>query len=343
MKTQFCADSTFVMAIAARRLLLFFFIPLVAAGADASLWRFVHPKAKALVGIQWSKVQRSEVGRWIQQRWINGESVPGIEFLPDIDEVLISSAGPAAGSDSGEPQLLIAIRGRFDLARVQQLLVRQGHRAQTFGTVPIYRPAAKGSTDPAFALLSSEIILVGDIQALYATIERSKLPVSEEDDEGFLGRAQLLATRYDCWAVMSEPGAMKDFLFASLAGKTLSSESQGFQAGISVKDGLAIDVVLSSRTERGARTVAAKLNRMLKASAKADGAPEYSALFQKLQISPDHTNVFITLRMNRQETAASLKVTPAPAPTVEASHTGERKVIRIEGLDEGVREVIVKP
>jgi hypothetical protein len=331
------------MAIGTRRLLLFLFIPLLAAGADASLWRFVHPNAKALVGIQWSKVQQSEVGRWIQQRWINGESVPGIEFLPDIDEVLISSPGPAAGSDSGEPLLLIAIRGHFDLARVQQVLVRQGHRAQTFGTVPIYRPAAKGSTDPAFALLSPEIILVGDIQALYATIERSRLPVSEEDDEGFLGRAQLLATRYDCWAVMSEPGAMKDFLFASLAGKTLSSESQRFQAGISVKDGLAIDVVLSSRTERGARTVAAKLNRMLKASAKSDGAPEYSALFQKLQISSDHTNVFITLRMNQQETAASLKVPLAAPPTVEASHAAERKVIRIEGLDEGVREVIVKP
>jgi hypothetical protein len=313
---------------------------LFAAGPDASLWRFVHPKSKALVGIQWSKVQQSEVGRWIQQRWINGESIPGIEFLPDIQEVLISSPGPAAGSDHGDPLLLIAIRGHFDLPKVQQLLLRQGHRAQTFGTVPVYGPGAKGSTEPSFALLSSEIILVGDLPSLYATIERSKLPLSEDDDEGFLGRAQLLATRYDCWAIMSEPGAMKDFLFASLAGKTLSSESQGFEAGISVKDGLAIDVVLTWQTERGARTVAAKLNRMLKASTKDSAAPEYAALFQKLHISSEQTSVFITLRMNRQETAASLKIPPVTTPNV---HAAENRVIRIEGLDEGVREVVVKP
>jgi hypothetical protein len=315
--------------------------PLLAGGPDASLWRFIHPNAKALVGIQWSKVQQSEVGRWIQQRWINGESIPGIEFLPAIQEVLISSPGPAAGSDDGDPPLLIAIRGHFDLAKVQQqLLVGQGHRAQMFGTVPVYRPAAKGSTEPSFALLSSEIILVGDLHSLYSTIERSRLPASEDDDEGFLGRAQLLATHYDCWAIMSEPGAMKDFLFASLAGKTLSSESQGFEAGISVKDGLAIDVVLTSRSERGARTLCAKLNHMLKSSTKDGASPEYGALFQKLQITSDHTSVFITLRMNRQETAASLKI-PQVAPT--PTHAAANKVIRIEGLDEGVREVVLKP
>jgi hypothetical protein len=333
------------MGTGTRKLLLFLFcwlalaeMPLFPAAADASLWRFVHPQSKALVGIQWAKVRESEVGRWVQERWINGESIPFVEFLPDIQEVLISSPGSAAGPDS-DPLLLIAMRGKFDLARVQQLLVRQGHRAQTFGTVPVYRPVAKGSTDPSFALVSSEIILVGDIQALYATLERSRLPVSEDDDEGFLGRAQLLATRYDCWAIMSEPGAMKDFLFASLAGKTLSSETEGFEAGISIKDGLAIDVVLSSRTERGARTVSAKLNRMFKAPVKDSVSPEYGILFQKLQISTDHSNVLIHLRMNQQETAASLKVPAAP----EVVRAPERKVIRIEGFDEGIREVAVKP
>jgi hypothetical protein len=43
--------------------------------------------------------------------------------------------------------------------------------------------------------------------------------------------------------------------------------------------------------------------------------------------------------MNEQETAASLKVTPPPVEGAGA----EGKVIRIEGLDEGVREVAVKP
>jgi hypothetical protein len=329
------------MAFCSRKLFPLFFVCIPMLAADASLWRFVHPKSKALVGIQWSTVQKSEVGRWIQERWINGESIPGMEFLPDIQEALISSPGPASDAPNADPPLLIAIRGHFDLARVQQLLVRQGHRAQSFGTVSIYRPIAKGSTEPSFALLSSEIILVGDLQSLYATIERSRLPVSEDDDEGFLGRAQLLATRYDCWAIMSEPGAMKNFLFASLAGKTISPDSLGFEAGISVKDGLSIDLVLNSRSERGARTACAKLTRLLKVNS---GGPEYAALFQKLRITSDHTSVFISLKMNPQETAASLKIPAAPpVPVVEAAHAAENKVIRIEGLDEGVREVVVKP
>lgn len=312
--------------------------PIFAAAPDASLWRFIHPKAKALVGIQWSRVQQSEVGRWIEQRWINDESIPGVEFLPEIQEVLISSPGAIAGAAAGDPPLLISIRGNFDLARVQQLLVREGHRAQTFGNISIYRPGAKASSEPSFALLSTEIILVGDLQSLYATIERSRMPVSEEDDDGFLGRAQLLATRYDCWALMSEPGAMKNFLFASLAGKALSPDSVGFEAGISVKEGLSIDVVMSSSNDRAARTVCAKLNHLLKGVD--GGSPEYAAIFRKLRIVSDHSNVYITLRMNEQETAASLKVTPPPV--VEGAGA-EGKVIRIEGLDEGVREVAVKP
>ncbi len=322
--------------------------PLYARKTEASLWRFVHPGSKALVGIQWSRVQKSEVGRWIEQRWINGESIPGVEFLKNIDEVLISSPGTTPGSDDSEPPLLIALQGTFDLAKVRQVLMLQHFRVQTFNGAPIYRKLTASATEPAFALIDSGTILIGDPQSLFSTIESSR-SLADEEPDAFLGRAQLLSTRYDCWAVMSDPSAMKNFLFSSLAGQTLTPDSQGFEAGISVKDGLAIDVVLSLTNEHAARVLAAKLSRTVRmAAASHEDSTGAVGLFQKFRVTLDRSNVMMSVRMNPAETAASLIVPPHPAAasvTAQARAVpapGQKRVIRIEGLDDGPREIILK-
>ncbi len=310
--------------------------------AEPPLWRYVHPNARALVGIQWSQVEKSDLGKWIQKRWIPDLGMPGVEFLKGVEQVLISSPGPRPEMADEEPPLLIAIRGNFDLARVRQVLVEQGANPQSFAGVSIFRRRGKAVTEPAFALLSSRTILIGDIQSLFATIERLKVASSEENVDAFVGRAQGLAARYDCWALMSDTRAMHNFLFASLAGKTVSPDSQGFQAGISVRSGLAIDVVLSVRNELAAKALQANLSRLVHtAEIDRGGSPDFASLIRKLRITSDRSNVFLSLRMTALE--ASQNFAPKQRTPVLAKADAPRLVIRIEGLDEGTRELPFKP
>jgi len=257
---------------------------------EGSLWRYVHPNSKAMVGIQWSTVQKSELGRWLQKRWIKDLTSPGAEFLKDVEEVLITSPGVKTGDEEEDPALLIAIKGNFDLSRVRVVLLKQGARLQSFDGIPIYRQKGKAEKEPAFALLNSHTILIGEPQSLFSTIERSKFVQNTEEAGTFTARAQEMASRYDCWALMDDNGSIHNFLFAGLAGKTLSPESEGFEAGISVRNGLLIDVLMKVRNEKAARTLHGNLNRMLHMAAAGKNT-EFSALLEKFQIGSNPSGV----------------------------------------------------
>ncbi len=314
---------------------------------EPSLWRFVHPDAKAMVGIQWSRVQESELGRWIQRRWIGGLAMPGSEFLKDVTEVLISSPGTLAGSDDEEAPLLVAIRGNFSLARVEEVLSRRGAKKQMFGRIALWRPQSPSSPDPVFALLSPQTILAGDLQSLFSTIERSEMDISVRSSEPILERAHVLACKYDCWAVMRGNGAMHNFLLSSLAGKTLSPDSQGFEAGITVRDGLALDVTLNVRTDRAARLLQGDLKRLVHTAAlEKAGVGGFAALLDQLQITNAGPNVLLSLRVSGGDAARALN--PVQIPTNRTTDAVQitpppNLTIKIEGLDDGPREIPFKP
>ena len=71
------------------------------AQTDAALWRYVHPAAKAVIGIDWRKIQQSSAGLMLQEHIAGAPlPIPGIDFLKDIDPVLISSPGNAGDEQS---------------------------------------------------------------------------------------------------------------------------------------------------------------------------------------------------------------------------------------------------
>lgn len=314
--------------------------------ADPGLWRFIHPGSKALIGIRWGKVGGTEVGQWMHQRWIGNIKMPGMEFLEDVDEILVSSPGVKSAANWGdEPPVLIAVGGRFDLTKIQALLIRLGAKKQMFGETPVYRQKGKLDSEPAFALVSSRLILMGDPQSLFSTIERSKLAASP-DDGTFLARAKGMAERYDCWALLNDSGAMHNFLMSKLAGAAGGQESRGFEAGISVRDGLAIDVTVHTASERAAKAMESTLLHKIKLPAKAQtmgrGADELAVLQSKLKISVDRSNVAVSLRMDREELARSLVVSQPAMAGAARTNSSQPMVIRIEGLDEGPRTVPFK-
>lgn len=324
-------------------LILLVALGLYGAETEPSLWRYVDPGAKAMAGIRWSAIKDSPVGEWIERRWVGDLTMPGFEFANNVEEVLISAT---RSGQEGETPLLIAIRGKFELAKVREVLLKQGSKEQSFNGIPIFRKPRKPASEPAFALLSSRTILVGDAQTLFSTIERARVRGGDEGPGmAVFTQAQALAAKYDCWALMNEPGAMPNFLFASLASKTLSGDSDGFHAGMSAKNGLTIDLEMSQRTERSAKILMADLVRMVRIAAEnPNGSSEAKALLQKLRITTERTSVFMTLRMNVEEAVASLHARTGPvvaaanpAEPLAPAEPPKKMVIRIEGLDDGPR------
>jgi len=81
---------------------------ILSAQTDPALLRFVHPDAKALISVDWKRVRQSHLGTMIRQKWVDGNSIPGVEFLNDIDRFVISSPGRnPAGTATEEAPLLI--------------------------------------------------------------------------------------------------------------------------------------------------------------------------------------------------------------------------------------------
>jgi hypothetical protein len=312
------------------------------------LWRFAHPQAKALIGINWKVVRDSQAGRMMRERLESGigEAIPGIEFLNDLDEALISSPGATEGR--ADPQTLIALRGRFDRARVKDLLVRYGAHKQMYGTSVIYRPKGESGRDLAIAQIDERTLLLGDVASVLAGIDRAKSEWTGGDANPVVERAHRLETSYDFWALFTAPGAL------SLPGAHMPPDAREMEAGISFHNGLSMDVRLDTESIDIARHMAVDLSKVLKLASKDQEAqPGWTEIAKKMRVWADSTAVQVSLRMGgedltkatrlwevaraKRETArAQVQVDVKPVPP-------QRKTIRIDGLDEGPRDIPIRP
>ena len=344
--------------------------PAVVTGqTDPTLWRFVHPSAKAVISIDWKTLRGSHVGALLREKFVDanpGPPIPGIEFLDDVDRCIISSPGRASSDETSEPPMLIVVRGHFDLAKVRNTLADHGAKPQLFHSTQVYRPQGKNGREMAFVLLDAQTILIGDAGSIFQSLERasSAAPPSAEKNN-LLARAAEMDSRYDVWALMTGLQAVaNDRLLGLLAGGgALSSEARGFEAGISLRNGLSADISLLFPTEPEARNTASEFSKIMKMAIKDKmGGPAMLDLEKKLKVAADGAITKISLRLSPQELEKNARIfaasRPQPAASVsEARPVGgevpeatkldapkaEPKMIRIEGLDGGVREIRMKP
>jgi hypothetical protein len=351
--------------------------PVFANGqSDAGLWRFVHPNAQAVISIDWQRVKQSPAGAMIREKWVNAGAlpippVPGIEFLDDVDRILISSPGQNAGEPAPEPDsdaaptfvpdapVLIVVHGHFDLAKVRQVLVQHGAKAQTFNSIQVYRPQGKNAKDLAFVPLDAQTVLIGDPSSIFASLERNKFAPPPLAAGSILARVAEMDANYEVWVLMSTPDVLgSDRLTAMFSGGEWGSDARGFEAGLSFRNGLAADVVVRFATEAAAKKLASEMARLMKMAVKdKTGEPVMQELGKKLKFAVEGPAARISLRLTAQELEknaqvfASARKAPALAPTAAPvaeirpvvtplpAAPSKASVIRIEGLDEGTREV----
>jgi len=353
--------------------------PALASGqSDAGLWRYVHPNAKAVVSIDWQRVRGSSVFAQLRQKMatagplplpITSFKFPGMELLNDIDRVLISTPGPSAPAappdGAVEPakahvdQVLFVIHGHFDLAKVKQVLSQYGAKPQTFNSIAVYRPQGKGGENIAIVPLDAQTILIGDAKSVFASLERNKFPPPPPAAGSLLARVEEMDATYEAWLLMAAPDVLgSERLNAMLSGSDWGSDARGFEAGVSFKSGMLMDVVVRFASEASAQKMAADLGRLIKIAAKDHGAePALQELSKKFKIVAEGMAAHMSLRLTPEEVAKSVQmmqasmakgeaaaaqnpphieirpvITPAPVPSRPAT-------IRIEGLDDGPREV----
>ena len=334
-----------------------FLAPVVAsAQTDPALLRFVPTDAKALISIDWKRVRQSQLGTMIREKWVDGSAMPGVEFLNDVDRVVLSSPGrnPADASAEDAP-VLIVVGGHFDLAKVRNVLSAQGAKPQTFNNVQVYRPQGKTGKEMAFVLLDTQTILIGDAPSVFTGLERAAFPIPAPNANSLVARAPQLDTNYDAWALMTTPGVLaSDRLMAMFTGGELGTEAQGFEIGFSLRSGLAVDTTVTFQSEAAAKRMASELGKLLKMAIKDKmGEPAMLDMEKRLKIASEGSLVKIAMRMtqpeldkNAQIFAVSKKQPAAPVADIRPlvilappPPKPEKKVIRIEGLDEGTREI----
>jgi hypothetical protein len=338
--------------------------------SDPAPWRFVYPNAKVLISINWQRVRQSPAGAMIRDKWLNAgllAAIPGIEFVDDIDRVVISSPGNEALKDTGtgtavEPAqapMLIAVDGHFDAAKVRQLFTRLGAKPQAYNSFQVYRPQAAGSKDMAYVLFDAGTILFGDASSLFAALDRNQFAPPAPEPGSILGRAAVMDAAYEVWLIIATPDIMSsDRLTSLFGGGEWTADAPGFEAGVNLRSGLAADVTVHFTSEAAAKRVVTEMTKLTAMMAKDKEADaQMQAIARKLKFRSDGLAVKISLSLTPQELEKSAQALAAAhmapallAPTQAVSPPSVTSapatlvpirpgVIRIEGLDEGTREI----
>jgi hypothetical protein len=344
--------------------------PLAVKGqSEPSLWRFVNPNTKALIGIDWARIRPLPAGAFIREKVLTAGvlgTIPALELLDDIDRVLISSPGRNSADDSAESQLLIVIHGHFDAAKVRQVFTRVSARPQAYNSFQVYRPQSKdrqgnSAKDTAWVLFDAETILYGDAPSIFATLDRNHFaqasPQPASASGSMMARAAELNANYELWAIMDAAEMLSsDQIAALIPDGEWASEAQDFEAGVNLRGGLAADITVRFSSDVAAKSMTTELTRIMNIAARDKSAGAQMQKFaKKMKFNVDGTAAKVNFRLTEQEleqsamafaaghkaaelaTAASVNPPPAPIPVVATPP--KPAVIRIEGLDEGPREI----
>jgi hypothetical protein len=322
------------------------------------LWRFAHPNAKSLIGLEVGRIRRSNLqaglSRSFEKTWLESAArhLPGVELLDQIEQVLISSPGSANADDASEPPILVLVRGHFDPVKVRQLLRERGAKPQSFAGITVFRPQGKATNEFGFAVLDAETILAGDAKSIFSSIERMRVP-AEGPASALMARAETFKSDYDFWVVMTEPSALASqrLPFAALTQSGLMQRVSGVEFGLSLKDGLVVTGSLLMGVDQNARALKDELSKLLKLAVRDQATPpELIVVAKKLKLDLDGSAVRFSLRLAKPDLEVSLRKLqarhhPPGNVLVESSPVLPPKpqFIRIEGLDEGAREIKYTP
>lgn len=311
------------------------------AASASFLGAYCHPGARLLAGIEWGRVAPSAAGRWFRQRLVEAGS--GLEWLDSVERVVVSS--PGRGSPNMErPPLLVTAEGRFDLGRLKIVAMRKLSRIQRYHGIEVLEETPGSGPPLSLALVSSELILLGDAGAVRSALD-SFPPNGPCETSPLAARAQEMAAANDVWLMADlSPGMLPSQHTEAAA---LLAGVQRAEAGLALQNGLDLEAALETGSPGEAEKLAGRLQLLLALKMAGRNGPDPT---RNLQVFTEGPLVKMALRISEEEVQTLLReaesaLLAAIAPETRRSSPEARqpqprpRLIRIYGLAEGVREI----
>ena len=292
---------------------------MTSAESHPAWWRFASPEATALVGIEWEHLRSSPFADAISGELSgdDGLGFPDLDCLKEARQILISS-----------PQLLAAATGNFPETGLREQARRKGLKRTVYREVEIW--VTPGKNTLSIARMSDQLALVGRVKTLQDAIDRSLLEETERGYSPLLARAAHYAQE-DLWVVAAR-------LPDPLAGRfvPIDAEAEGFEGAVSVQGGLHLRAVLGAESESAATNLGDILRQMILS---------LPPIARGIEVTVNQTEVTLGMALSPEQLVAGLRTStppppakPQPAPVKPAGP----QVIRIFGLDDGPREIVMR-
>ena len=338
------------------RFCLFLALAALPAGCESnpSWWGLAPMDATAIVGIQWQNLKSSPFADAVWGELESEIGLPALPCLADARQILIA-----------QPALLAMISGSFSTATLRAQATKIGMKPASYQGVNLW--IASSASGLSIAQLSDQLLLAGSRTALSAAIDRSQ--GDRRHHAALLSRA----ARYSQTDLFVVTDRLPDPLASIFVPLDLATGAQtgGFEGYVTVGDGLTLEASLDGGTAEKAAKIGENLRQSI---------PFLPAVARGLEVRVDATNVFLSLKVDQAQFVSELSgsATPAaPAPQVApapqtvavapmppapipvpvpvpvavsipvvapvAPVPAGPRVIRIFGLDEGPREIILSP
>jgi hypothetical protein len=287
-------------------------------------WRYASPEATALVGIQWEHLRSSPFADAIagELSGDGGLGFPDLDCVKEARQILISSL-------TSSPAVLAAVSGSFPQATIREQAARKGLKRTLYREVEIW--VTPGKETLSIARMSDELILLGRVKNLQDAIDRSLREGGDREYSPLLARGAHYA-QDDLWVVAA---GLPDPLAERFV--PIEAEAEGFEGGVSLGDGLRLGAVFTASSEEAAAQLAETLKQMV---------PSLPPVARGIQVNIDEKNVTLGLAITGEQLVAGLRRTETAtvAPVVKATPAKPAgpQIIRIFGLDEGPREIVVR-
>ncbi|MBA3975088.1 MAG: hypothetical protein C0504_12835 [Candidatus Solibacter sp.] len=353
--------------------------PATAAEAAAELWTFMLPDAKIVAGIDWQRAKSSPAGQMISKRLVNAPATrgkvasAGLDFVDGFDRLLMSAPAPAPGQP-GTQQMLLALSGRFDRARLKKSMPA-GTAIERFQGIDLFIPPSSKTDEMVAGFVSDRLLLLGDKASIAGALQtRSGL-----SDAALLDRAKQMEASHEIWMIAD---SIPEMPAASGASPIQGMEDiRAAEIGIALRSGMDMTAILTFTDAEKAQGMA--MFAQMLAAMPAGNNPasrEMAAMARNLSVKAEGASVKATLSLSMAQLASAAvqmrggieqasrktleslvgvgsqtgpipglrpaaRATPsqplASAPRIAPPRPAQpvKKTIRIVGLDDGDKEI----
>lgn len=307
--------------------------------APPSPWQYIHPDAVVIGGVEWHKASQSPFLRDLKRELgpalkISTKGDPAM--IDALEALYFSAADVPDRAEMKDTRGLALVRMRTNLEPLIKAAMKGKARRQNYNGIYVLIP--ERDKEWRVAILDERHALMGDWQSLRTVLNRK----ADTEETPLVARARELAATTDLWFVVGDVGqaAQKNPMLA---------EVRGVDAALSLGARAELTLQLATETPEKASALATALHMMTGALPTRPKSLNISAVASLVRITASSTadevtSAFSTFgdRIKATVKTASSGAEARPVPMRKPEPQPEKQVIRIYGLEEGVREIPLK-